>query len=63
MYKRIIPDKDIIRNEVGQYILPRNHFSLGWIERVWGVDTTILPHLEFPTKSEISCKRIDIAAG
>ena len=63
MYRRIIPDKDIIRNDTGQYILPRNHFSLGWIERVWGIDANTLPLLEFPTKNEIKYRRIGVAAG
>ena len=53
LYQRIIPEERVRKNSSGQYILPRNHFSAGWMERVWGVNANDLPSLSFPTSEEI----------
>ena len=65
LFRRIIREECVNKNEFGQYVLPRNHFSTGWVERVWGIDVNNLPLMEFPTQNDIlsEMKRINIAAG
>ena len=34
IYRRILKIEDIAKNDIGQLILPPNHYSKGYIERI-----------------------------
>jgi len=49
-YRREIPEK---KDHDGYYILPKDHYSAGWVHRVWGIEWDDLDPLTVPTPNEL----------